>query len=522
MRPARRSRAALSNLSASSEGACSRFLCACSACLSAVSELFTLLHIELLKRQRQMRLDGGENGAKVRLRPLAPLRPPSVYLLAVQLEVADGPPLDGAVEQFGSSQCRRRTTAKWFSTMAEQTTASSSLHAARSSTPATALARALGSKGSSNSSHSADSNERACRHHRGIANVLRDAGNGPAVLGRPEVAVQNDLPGRRGTPAFDDRTGPRLGSSSSGRNTAPAESCSRPLGFQVAGPRHGDRGVGEGFPGAPKSSDRSPTSEIAANPAATGVGARSHCRVPRCPQRTSSDRRTRSRPRKSGRDTFRRPPDIAPPIPPSAGPRAPASRGRADSPALPRGPCRWFEDVRTAPAATLRAPNARTKPQRSSGFGQCSPSPVSATLRSPWRPLQTPSARPAGRSRRTRGARGRAASTPGRPTHSPEQRDGLVGPQGRARLCRIPQSILRTHDGDEVGVERRCRLSRPHERVSFEPPRLRHLLANDQECSRLVSVELRQIGLRDLRRRCSMSEVVQFPNRTHTTLGRRP
>ena len=65
----------------------------------SVLELFALLHAELLKRQRQMRLDGREHGTKVRLGPFAPARPPGIHLLAVQLEVPACPSLDGAAEQ---------------------------------------------------------------------------------------------------------------------------------------------------------------------------------------------------------------------------------------------------------------------------------------------------------------------------------------------------------------------------------------------------------------------------------------
>ena len=68
-------------------------------------------------------------------------------------------------------------------------------------------------------------------------------------MGRPEVAVQDDLPRRRGTMAFDDRTGTRLGSVVQREEHGPAKSCSRQIGIQVAGPQHCDSGVGERFPG---------------------------------------------------------------------------------------------------------------------------------------------------------------------------------------------------------------------------------------------------------------------------------
>ena len=137
--------------------------------------------------------------------------------------------------------------AKRFLTMCESTTAPSNLRAARSSTPTTALARALGNRGSRRPSHSIPTNAHVviiC----GTANILRDAGNGPAVLGRPEVAVQDDLPGRRGPLAFDDRTGTRSGIVVQWEEHGPAKPRSRHLGIRVAGPQHGDRRVSESFP----------------------------------------------------------------------------------------------------------------------------------------------------------------------------------------------------------------------------------------------------------------------------------
>ena len=82
----------------------------------------------------------------------------------------------------------------------------------------------------------------------GIANILGDAGNGPAVLGRPEVAVQDDLPSRRGTVALHDRTGTRIGIVVQREEHGPAEPCSRRLTIRVAGPQHGDRGVSKSLP----------------------------------------------------------------------------------------------------------------------------------------------------------------------------------------------------------------------------------------------------------------------------------
>ena len=82
----------------------------------------------------------------------------------------------------------------------------------------------------------------------GVVALLGDAGNGPAVLGRPEVAVQDDLPGWRGTHAFNDRAGTRLRIVIQWEEFGPAKPCSRDLGIQGAGPQHGDCGVSERLP----------------------------------------------------------------------------------------------------------------------------------------------------------------------------------------------------------------------------------------------------------------------------------
>ena len=81
----------------------------------------------------------------------------------------------------------------------------------------------------------------------------------------------------------------------------------------------------------------------------------------------------------------------------------------------------------------------------------------------------------------TRGERQRLLLVP---RHGPEQRDGLVGPKA-ARLCRIPQGILRTCHGGEVasksGAER-FRLRAPSRRRSeMPPPCWRRIAANPHE-----------------------------------------
>ena len=60
--------------------------------------------------------------------------------------------------------------------------------------------------------------------------------------------MQDDLPGRRGALAFDDRTGTRLGIVVQREERGPAKPCSRRLGIQIAGSQHGDGGVSERFP----------------------------------------------------------------------------------------------------------------------------------------------------------------------------------------------------------------------------------------------------------------------------------